>query len=107
MEQKRNQGPIRYKRDTRKPAKKKPEKFIRMKCDNCSKKFWPEDMYVKHTRIKYMYIPRTHTEGMRASDFKRLYLDKHLRPFHDRKCNIMMVCGTCFGELKKKFAGKP
>jgi len=103
MDQQRNQGPIRYKRNIRKPAKKKPEKLARIKCDSCSKKFWPDEMYVKHRPITYRYIPNVKTEGMRASDFKRLYSDKRKRPFHDRKCNIMIVCGPCFGELKKRY----
>ncbi|MCX6821029.1 MAG: hypothetical protein NT016_03700 [Candidatus Aenigmarchaeota archaeon] len=103
MEKQRNKQPIWKKRNTQKPARKKFEKLARMKCDSCSKKFWPDDMYVKHKPITYMHIPRVRTEGMRASEFKRLYSDKRLRPFHDRKCNVMIVCGPCFTALKKKF----
>ncbi|MFH1622936.1 MAG: hypothetical protein ABIA12_00220 [Candidatus Aenigmatarchaeota archaeon] len=93
--------PIKMKRNIRKPKKKKPVKFVRRKCDSCGKKFWPEEMFVKHRPIKYMYAPNVGTEGMPAVEFERLYSDRHKRPFHDRKCNVLIVCGPCFGELKK------
>lgn len=103
MEQNRYKKPIKYKRNARKPAKKKPERLERKKCDNCSKKFWPDELYVKHRPVQYRYIPSVRTEGMRATEFKRLYSDKRKRPFHDRRDNVQMVCSACFQELKKKY----
>jgi hypothetical protein len=95
--------PIRMKRNIRKPKKKKPAKLVRRKCDSCSKKFWPEEMVVKHKPMKYVYGTGVDTEGMPVAEFERLYIDKRKRPFQDRRCNIMIVCGPCFEELKKKY----
>ena len=95
--------PIRMKRDIRKPKKKKPAKLVRRKCDSCSKKFWPEEMVVKHRPVKYIYETNVDTEGMPVAEFERLYSDKRKRPFHDRRCNVLLVCRPCFEELKKKY----
>jgi len=94
--------PIRMKRDIRKPKKKKPAKLVRRKCDSCGKKFWPEEMLVKHRPMKYTYAPNVNTEGMPVVEFERLYSDKRKRPFQDRKCNVLIVCGACFEQLKKR-----
>ena len=103
MEQQRNKQPIRMKRNIRKPKKKKPAKLVRRKCDSCSKKFWPEEMVVKHGPLKYVYGTGVDTEGMPVVEFERLYSDKRKRPFQDRRCNVLIVCRPCYDQLCERW----
>jgi hypothetical protein len=60
-------------------------------------------MVVKHKPLKYVHGTGVDTEGMPVAEFERLYSDKRKRPFQDRRCNMLIVCGPCFDELKKKY----
>jgi len=88
-------------------VKRKPAKYVEKRerkrlCEKCKRRFDLDELVIHHKRNKSSKIMHRNTEGIGVRAFNKIYENKQKRPAHERRDNIVVMCGECYSENKKK-----